>query len=215
MVKAELVPETPINSELALLIYTGVETKGPIDPALWEVFYAKISSAIEEKECDLIAECGDSDEYDPQTINISSLGHNSNYGYIIPEDSVSQAIIMELVAGVTTDSGLRFKAWPVREKAARLWFKVPSALASTVDPSRLFKTLPVKNGWPRGQCTYVSCEKDPRDPKWKVVGFMATEHLVNVIKQSPEIKFSVTTTYVCHGKAVLSHNLPIMFEYNI
>ena len=68
--------------------------------------------------------------------------------------------------------------------------------------------------WPLRQSEFTSCEEDPRDPSMKIIRFLATEQLVNIIRMSPEIKINITSTYVCYGKTTLSPNVSVMFDYN-
>ena len=203
---------------LTLLIYQGKDTKGHIDKDLWRKFYSALASAICDKESQLIEEWENAPESGkpdaPQTVNIQSSKHSSNHGVIVPEDVESQQFVKEFVEEINL-SGKTFKAWPVPDKTAKLWFNVPTILVECIEPSKLFKTLPYRNGWPHGQCEYRGCENDPNSPDMKIVTFLAKESLVNHIRQNPLMKINLASSYIYHQMAKVSPDAKIEYKYHL
>ena len=149
-----------------------------------------------------------------QTINVNpeATGHSVTHGYITTEDEESSRIVSNLIDTITI-GGKGFRAWPSPEKVARLTFKIPSTLVQQNDPKRLFSTLPYRNGWPIGQSELYSCEDDAKDPKTKIMTFLASETLVNHIRIKPLVKINMTSSYVFHNNSLVAPNTQIKFTY--
>ena len=98
---------------------------------------------------------------------------------------------------------------------ALLTFKISGGIVKNIEPSSLFRTAvqwPYKNGWPKGSSCYVSCQDDSKDPSVKQISFLATEVLVDHIKQKPQVKINLVTSYVFHKNALMKPNLDVQFE---
>ena len=179
-----------------------------MDTKVWEEVSAKLNTLIVEKDCQLLEqaempEC-------PKQINIQSFGHS----YITVEDEESYQIVSDLVTQVSV-GGKQFRGWSEPVPTALLKFKISSALARHVDPSMLFRTLPYKNGWPKNQACFMSCEDDPKDPSIREISFSATKALVNHIKQKPMVKVNLETSYVFHNGSLMKPNLSVLLSFPV